>query len=416
MTKSEQFLFALGDVADTDILAAAPTEQKQKKIRFTRWAATLAACLALVLIAIPVLQRLTKPDDHAQSVISLGGITRMYKSYSTTEDSAAIVWPWELKTIEEQYTNFSFDGTTYRTTARPITAARCGERLGDGTASGYDMYTETTKTETFSVYAINGIAPTRRVAVDLDGTRYVFTAGEHAEIPATLGDLLDNYVLAADIHLTEFTTGKKSYRLADDAPLYALLAAARTAPLRTDMDFSHTAEVVLSFSVTSEALGVYRRALTITSDGFLRTNLLDYGYTFEIGTDTAGAILEYVTANATETASIPYAKRLVGTIVAIEEHFLVLDDSVLCADASDGLQYRIPTDDLRISRYLTIPHFEIGDTVAVSFAGTIDTDTHTVSDAYAISKVHLFLEANTTDTENQNAHATVTMTSAAQQN
>ncbi len=404
---NHMLLSVIGNLDERLISESEAYRPRKTARRPRRWLVAACACLVLAVIALPFVWR--EPDVNT---VNLGGVVRNYQAYSAASNNTALVWPWEYTMPEERYLSAVYNGVRYQTTARPISADLAATPCGTATASGYDIYTETSYTQEVTVYAIGGVDTARLLALDLDGTRFVFRAEQENNIPQTLGELLDWYLLAADVRLDAFTLNGDTYTLTNDAPFRELLLGLRDAPLRTEE--TGTREQMLSFSVTSEALGCYRRVFSITTDGYVYTNILDYGYTFAVGTDAANTLRAAATAGAVKTDAVPYAYEVVGVVTVIEDGYFVVNDSVLCTDSSDGIAFRIPTDDLRIRRYLEIPHFAVGDSVRVSFAGKIDAENgYTVTGAYAVEKVSLFVGDGDAYETSDGADAIVIMTSSA---
>ena len=106
----------------------------------------------------------------------------------------------------------------------------------------------------------------------------------------------------------------------------------------------------VSFTATSEKLGIYKKGVSISAGGYLDTNIAEYGYVFYIGEEAAQAIIDYVLENSTEAEPEPYDYRLTGTVTEICDGYFLLDDSVLAA--GKGMTFRVPTEDLLISRWL----------------------------------------------------------------
>ena len=127
----------------------------------------------------------------------------------------------------------------------------------------------------------------------------------------------------------------------------------------------------LSFTITSEALGIYKKVLYITEDGYFWTNLAEYAYLYEIGEDAARKIISYVKENSVKAEMEPYEYRLAGTLVAIEDGYVLIDDTVLCRDPEEGMVFKVPTDDIRIRRCIEFGGIDEGDMVVVSFRGEI---------------------------------------------
>ena len=166
-----------------------------------------------------------------------------------------------------------------------------------------------------------------------------------------------------------------------------MLSNCRDATFIQDDTWNGSERDYISFTATSDALGVYKRVFYVSSDGYVRTNIFDYAYTFQIGEEAAGKIISYATENGIETIDEPYTNTLAGTITEISNGYIWVDDSILCKDASEGLIFKIPMDDLRISRCIDYEKIDIGDVVVVSFTGTIDVEAgYVVSGAYSVDK------------------------------
>lgn len=352
--------------------------------RWARWV-SLAACLALLLMAgtgltLWLTREKAAPGNHT---VSLGGLRRNYRSTAFSGSEMAFLWPWDEKTLFEKYTRLTFDGKTYEvrdalTGDSSISADLLGEELGSGKAMGHDPYTDKTHTADFAVRKIRGIDEDVLVAAGLDGQFCVYLCRDGRQ-PATLGELMDTYRLAGvlPLHRFRFTARKdaqteQAYVLDDDDSLWQILSACREAPLQINGQGPNpSGQSLLQFTATSEALGVYKRAFYISEEGYLWTNLLDYGYEYFIGREAAEKIFSYALTHAEKTDPEPYLFRLAGTLTEIGEGYLCVDDSVLCVDPDEGMVFTVPTDDLRIRRLVS--HLRVGDTVRVEFAGSIDT-------------------------------------------
>ena len=101
--------------------------------------------------------------------------------------------------------------------------------------------------------------------------------------------------------------------------------------LRIEKWVAHDREYY-SFTITSETLGVYKVAMYVTVDGYLWTNAFNYQYLFNIGEDAASKIIKYAKENSTEAEYEPYQNTIVGKITEITDEYILLDDSILCAN------------------------------------------------------------------------------------
>lgn len=227
----------LVDAAYVEAADAEPMNVKLKKNRavWMKWGAA-AACVSLLAFGGMMADR---KDDSAR--ISLGGILREYKNTNITASELAIEWPWEYKTISEQYTTLVLNGEEFNA-GRAIDASWIGDILGSYDVAGYDTYTGQEHHMTAEVYRIAGISEDKIVAVKLDGGFFGFRHMGYAP-PADFGELLDDYTLEETLPLKQFTEcegyeEKGHFRLDDDAYIWEVLTACRSAAFINDDSFS----------------------------------------------------------------------------------------------------------------------------------------------------------------------------------
>ena len=357
----KDILHALNDI-DPQLAEAAPPRKKHRLL-------AAAACFLLILGAAAGILR---PWELRQ--VDLGGITRLYRNRVAMHETSALIFPWEYRPIWDQYTALTLDDRGYRTRARTISAALIGDPLGIGTATGYDIYTETTPQAQFPVYAIQGIDPELLVAVQLEEAYFVYMQDEYSP-PANLGEFLKGYALAETAVLGQFTISEDYqnqgyYRFTGDPDrIWLLLSQCTEAVCSQQEPFKKEARGI-NFAISSEALGIYKKSFRIGSDGYLETNAAEYGYAFYIGEEAAAQILNYVLSNSEEAAMEPYEYYLTGTITEIREGCFLLDDSILAA--GKGMVFQVPTNDLLIRRWLEFGGIGVGDLVTVTYSGGIE--------------------------------------------
>ena len=353
---------------DDDLIQEAMREEKRtlKTMPLLRWG-SLAACFCILIAAailiLPTLQQNNTPPQSKNPI---------YKTIQT--ENSAIVWPWEYKTVYEKYLSLFYDGKEYDGRGREIRAELLGEALGEGDARGYDIYTEKLYTERFIIYRINGVSSEYLIAAEMEGKFYVFDAHEQNAF-ATLGEMLDTFSMEQNIRLNYFSTqGKnqktKYYSLADDSTVWKILNDCRNAPAVNGESWRTQADYI-SFTVTSEALGVYKNAMYVTEDGYLWTNAFDFANVFEIGEEAAEQIIRYVKQNAEQAESIPYNITVPGIITEVGEDYFILDTTPVCVNKHDGKTYKIMADALGIRRVLAFEKVGVGYLVVVTYDGEI---------------------------------------------
>lgn len=372
---------AVGHIDDDLITAAAECKKKTKHSPWLQWG-SIAACFALLVITgTAILPSLFGGD---------GGTTGKYKDFIQAGESA-IIWPWEYQTVYEKYTELKFDGIEYLGKGREVSASHVGEIIGNRTVAGYDEINSGKKyTEEFEVYELKNAAQSQFVAVKMEGRFYVFKNDKYAP-PSTLGELFGLVDLPKVIELNRFSENgdgpnKNHYVLNNDDYVWEVLAGCKNADFVEDDKWTVHKREHLSFTVTSETLGVYRVAMYVTADGYLWTNAFDYQYLFNIGEDAAGKIIKYAKENAVEAEYDPYQNRIVGKVVEVTDKYIVIDDTVLCNNPSDGTTYKVLLNDLRISRYVDHEIIKVGSTVQITFEGEID-EANTIDSAVFASNV-----------------------------
>lgn len=375
---------AVGHIDDDLIANATENGTQTKRISWLKWG-SLAACFAVLVIA----GAAVLPSLLGRNVTPSGN-TERYKDFSIQAESE-IMWPWEYRTVCEKYTNVEIDGIEYLGKCRAVSESLIGESIGICTAIGYDGVNADKKyTAEFKAYKLKDIAQSRFVAVKMEDSYYVFMSDKYAP-PSTLGELMNDVNLQNTVELNCFSENGDSpdsshFALTNDDYVWEVLSECRNAPFVEEQMWTATGRNYLSFTITSEALGVYKVALYITEDGYLWTNAFDYQYLFNIGKEAAGKIISYAKGNSVEAKYEPYKNFVIGTIVQITDEYILVDDSVLCNNPADGITYKVMLNDLRISRYVNHGVVKVGDTVQISYEGEID-ETNTFTTATSASKV-----------------------------
>lgn len=297
------------------------------------------------------------------------------KVYYTNE--IALSWPWEYQPIYKQYYLLSIDGVEYTGRSGAISESLVSEKLGDYVLRGYDDE-KVERTMEAEVYTLHNVTYKRYVAVKLAGEYYVYSVRKNTPT-STLGELLDEVDLPKLVELEKFHDNDKSpynhYLLLNDDYIWQVLSECRDAPYIDDNSWNYLKKGGVGFTITSETLGVYKVSMYITMDGYLWTNMFNYyQYLFYIGEEASAKIIEYAMENSEDAESEPYMNSIAGTIVEITDDYMVIDDSVLCKNPEEGIQFTILLNDIQISRYVDCGVVHVGDFVKITFKGEIYSD------------------------------------------
>lgn len=368
--KTPRIVNAIGYI-DDELIADAENTGKSKKNLWVKWG-SLAACFAVLVIAgamvLPALfggKGNTDVEDNRCMDLDI----------STSE--SAIVWPWRYRTVYEKYTSVEADGVKYYGKGRAVSEMLVGESIGSVTAAGYDETDDNREYVCeFEGYRLRDIAQSRFIAVKMEGCYYVFKNAEYAP-PGTLGELMEAVSLPKVLKLDRFAEGSSTpegshFILKSDAYIWEVLNGCRDAAFVEDTMWYVGDRNYISFTVTSEALGIYKVVLNVTEDGYLWTNAFDWQYLFQIGEDAAEKIITYARDNSIKADYEPYQNAVVGTVVEVNEEYCLVDDSCLYKNPENGITYKILLNDIRISRYVEPGVISVGKVVQIVYEGEID--------------------------------------------
>ena len=362
-------------------------QRKMSKAMWLRLGA-VAACFVLIVSAIVVVTML---KGDAPGIIPNPDNSDRYKDFTIQSGEYGIVWPWEYKTVYEKYYSIDVGGTEFIGQQRELSASYVGEKLGSYKATGYDDTSDEVYYEYFDAYEIKDVASNRLIAVKMEDHYYVFIS-EKYNPPATWGGVLEEYSLPQYVELGRFSVdgdGKeKAYHiLNNDEYIWSVLSEAENAEAANPVGWHNNIGSYITFTVTSEAFGIYKRAMYITESGYVWTNAFDGEYLYYIGEDAAGKIIKHAKDNSTAAEFEPYNKTVAGKVTEITDDYILVDDSVLCKDPADGITYKVMLDDVKISRYVECDFVKVGSTVVVSYEGDIDTKNgNAISKAIDISE------------------------------
>ncbi len=393
--KTPRIVNAIENIDDELISSAA--ESKKKKNNRVRWGA-LAACFAALVIAGTAIL----PSLLGNDIINPEETDGRYKDFIISEENVAIVWPWEYLAESERPYETELNGIKYeKTSGRTVSKELIGDKIGNYNIVGYDGITDERHTVVCAVYQLKNISQTQFIAVKIADSYLVFKNAVYNP-PQTLGELFEKVDLAQFLKLERFSENgdgpdAKHFVLKDDKYVWEVLSTCKNAAFIDENEvYWHPYDRdFISFTISSESLGIYKHSLLITADGYLKTNAFDWGYLYYIGEEAAEKIIKYAMDNSKEAEYEPYSNNnsIYGKIVEITDDYILVDDSILCKDEADGITYRILINDIRISRYVDRNIIHVGDTVEISYTGEIDEQNlNTISSAFSISDVNILYE------------------------
>ena len=246
----------------------------------------------------------TAPDNVAPPRPTAGTPT----STVATEGGIWYEPKWEDKTIWQQFPDFErFDCGTYVVHDVTVSEKMVEEYIEDVTLYGYDIYTETGHEIVGKIYRIKGINPACAVALQYPDRTDYFPAVCSKYPPATLGQFI------ADLNLREhLRVGTVYYSYRDENGTYhdkeyagltvekvwELLLFDESLPnVYDDKDVQFQFDTKISIRIDMPLLGYENISISLSENGYLRTNLLDTEKLFYIGEDKVDTFMTYVEEN-----------------------------------------------------------------------------------------------------------------------
>jgi len=363
--------------------------ENQKKIKpFLKWSVAASFILVIAVTAAIVLPPILK-----YKVNDVDDSKSRYKNFEYYSESVAFVWPEEYLEVFNKYYLTEIDGVTYDINSGfELSEEYIGDEIGVYTFSGVDEITGKNREKEFCVYDIKNVESRQFIAVKMEGEFYPLMKESYFE-PKTLSELLNTANFPEILQFGKFSlngTGPDAmhYVLNDDEYIWKILEDCEKSPFVADENWSSVDKPSINFTVTIDNLGIYKHSITITEDGFLHTNIYNWGYLFEIGEEAAKKIIKYAKANCKKTEYEPYYNSIVGEVTKITDSYVLVNDSIICNDPKDATTYKIFLEDKKVSRYFDCEIIKMGDMVAVEYMGNID-DKNVVNDVLSFEEVDI---------------------------
>ena len=233
----------------------------------------------------------------------------------------------------------------------------------------------------------------------MDDKYYVF-GSELYFPPETWGGVLADYGLLNAVEFKSFSRKNANgeleyYSLDSDAVILDILNTCLDAKAVDPIGWHQIERDGINFSVTSEILGVYKKTISITDDGYLWTDMFNGEYLYYIGIDVSNEIITHAVNNSKIVENVTNEKFIVGNVVEITNEYILVDDSVMCKSPDDGMVFKVLLNDIRVRRYIEMNIIEVGDTVQIIYGGLVDIRSGNVIDSAISALKATILEKNT---------------------
>lgn len=337
----------------------------------------------------------TKPTPEIQTNPPANGAfwddLRERKDINVMIPETSIEWGWEDMTDGERYTNLDLDGKTYR--MRGTVTNYLGEWLESGEAYGFAWDQDNARHGIpCEIYAMTFSPDHSVVAVQFEGSSevYRFECEREYDPPKTLGEFMETRKLSEVLPLTSlyherWEGGSSKYdKFALSAEhsdgVWAILGKYGDAPFTENsseesFNIHHYDKERIGFSATSEVLGIRNQSFAVNDNGYIITNIEQYGYNYFIGVDAAREVIDYVKAHMTDP--LPEEKApmyyIVGTVTEKGDGYIKVDDSIMMKNPEDGLTFTIDVTDKKLGRVCDA-QISVGDHVLITYDGRISED------------------------------------------
>lgn len=223
---------------------------------------------------------------------------------------------WDEMSLPEQFSEFERDGNNYFVNSNIIEdESRIGEKLGDVTLTGYDIYTDEEYSIDAEIFAVSKLSQNYMVAVKYEGYDDYYPCENSDYHPADFQQLMSDTNLRE-----EMTFGEIYYSYFDDELNYYNVDyfVDNSEVFWTELfdkvgnpqaiDPEDVPEGFFSdydFNCESKLI---RGGIGISSDGYIITNIPSTGAAFYIGEDKVKAFADYIDKNFNKGVAVTPAE------------------------------------------------------------------------------------------------------------
>lgn len=225
---------------------------------------------------------------------------------TTVTGAESMIMPhWDDLVICEKFREIKLGDITYSSQVDEIGKEHILKFISESDMSGYDIYEDKTYTEKGKIYSIKHISTECAVAVQIgeDEAYYVFINPWY--FPETLGDFitdldLRNTVVFGDVYYDTYEYSKtfskhtrRTYENVDDSVIWDMLL---TDTSLKNVEYNRPYDRI-GVETDLPILGYKNIAFSVTTDGYIITNILGTQKCFFAGKDKTDAFAEYLKEN-----------------------------------------------------------------------------------------------------------------------
>lgn len=207
-----------------------------------------------------------------------------------TESSQELIW--NEKTLAERFPEFEYNGKMYSLTWQTVADDNIDGKFGNVTLTGFDNITNTYHTINGDVFKIKNISDNCNSALKFEGSDIYYIYFNRDYFPQTLGEFMDDTDIGNTLSLNNMYI-KGSSAISENAREVLLTLFNSCREVRNIANPSHH-KYIVSFSAGIPILGVNNKSMALTDDGYLITNIMEYGYSFYIGEEKVNEFCKHI--------------------------------------------------------------------------------------------------------------------------